>query len=116
MAKRFGRNQKRKMREELASADRVLHAAKASYHELWNEFEDLRRKAVIVNVAFLQDNSRGDYEAKMEAHMMGYEGLHLLQRIDARQLAMEREKDSFVRHVSNIMATEMMRGIGHRWN
>lgn len=118
MAKRFGRNQRRKLREQVASAERVLNAAKSSYHELWHENSKLQaklRRSIEIDVSVLRDNARGHYEALMEAHRLGHEGLYVAQRLDERRLAMEHDRERFIEHVSRMMAVELARAIGARW-
>ncbi len=118
MAKRFGRNQRRKQQEDAASAERVLRAVKHSYHALDRENQDLKsrlRRSIEIDIDVLRDNSRATYEARMSAHKMGYEGLHLAQRIDARELALQREQDRFIEQVATHMARALARTIGGKW-
>lgn len=118
MAKRFGRNQKRKLREDLESAKRVLDAAKESYHYLIAENQMLQlklRRSIEIDVEVLRDNSRGHYEAMIAAHKLGYEGLHVAHRLEERQMSMQRDRDGFIKHVSDQMAAQLSRAIGARW-
>lgn len=118
MAKRFGRNQSRKVREQLASVERELGAVKSTYHELARENARLKqrlRNAIEIDVETLRDHARMHYEASIHAHKAGYEGLQIMQRLDDRRIFECREKERFVRDVASHMAESIMRAIGQRW-
>ena len=119
MARRFGRNQRRKLREQLQSAERVLEAVKISYHSLFHENAELQarlRRAIEVDCKVFEDNSRANYEARMEAYRMGEDGLYIAQQIDVRELAHQRDRKAFIEECSRRMAVAMARSIGAKWS
>lgn len=115
MAKRFGRNQRRQMRQALAQQKAN---AVATHSKLLQENASLRNKlakAIVINVDVLRDHSRMAYEARMSAHMDARDGYYVAQRIDQRQLEMQRERDRFIEHAAMMMAHELARAIGEKW-
>lgn len=115
MGKRFGRNQRRRMREQIeqqkaATARQVSIASR----EIARLRADLS-KAIVIDVDVLQDNARFAYEARMSAHMDGRDGWYLAQLIDEKQIAMSRERDRFIEHVSSMMAHKLARTLGDKW-
>ncbi len=115
MAKRFGRNQRRKMREEI---EQTKSAARRNVALASQEISHLRSKlarAIIIDVDVLQDNRRFAYQAKVSAHQDGRDGWHLARLIDQRELQIQRDRDGFIQHVSTIMAHELSRALGANW-
>lgn len=118
MAKKFGRNQKRKMREQIAAAERAHEWTRELWARTDAERRDLERrlaKAIEIDVAVFRRDPRGEYEARLKAHKMGEQGLYQAMFLDERRLCMDKERDRFIEHVARAMATEMFRSIGGRW-
>jgi hypothetical protein len=112
MAKRFGRNQKRRLAERIAYLERVSVRTRLALSRVYERLD----RAIEIDIKLLKDDTRLHYEARMSAHHQGYESLHVALRIDARELEMQREKDRFVEYMSKRMAHQLMAGIGIKWN
>lgn len=115
MAKRFGRNQRRKMQERIKAVETKAHQ---HAHEQAIEISRLRQKlsqAIVIDVDVLQDNARFAYEARVSAHKRGHDSWYVAQLIADRDLAMTRERDRFIAHVSDMMANRLARAIGEKW-
>lgn len=115
MAKRFGRNQRRKMQERIKTTEAK---ARQIAHQQSVEISRLRQRlsrAIEIDVDVLQDHARFAYEAKLSAHRNGCDGWYIAQLIDERQLAMQRDRDDFIRYVSDMMANKLAQAIGVAW-
>jgi uncharacterized protein YkvS len=104
MAKRFGRNQKRQMQQRIAlEARRAANAV----NELWDtrrQMDDLRRRAVIVDVQTMEDYRDNMVQLRAEIMAEGREPLYNAQMVSEREYALSGDRERFIRHVADRVA------------
>lgn len=107
MAKRFGRNQKRRMLDQI---ERANSRAREAVNETWDTrraMDDLRRRSIIVDVKAIESFRDREVELRTQIMTVGREQLWNSQMIREREVEIGKDRERFIRHVSDRVAYEL---------
>lgn len=130
MAKRFGRNKRRQMREEMAAIDNARAAAHRTAEEALLTLRNARarfenevaaarraRDTVKISVDALQDDREGDIYLRARFDMRHREPIYSAQMISRRSIMDDSnlERSAFIKEAGNLIAEHALEQIVRLW-